>query len=382
MIYLDNAATTFPKPEEVYEKINDVMRNHGANPGRSGHKMALEAARIIYDSRETVADFFNIDNPMDLAFTCNTTEALNIGIKGVLQKGDHVITSSMEHNSVMRPLKTLEKRNFIELTVIDCNSEGEISLEEIEKAIKENTRLIITTHASNVTGTIFPISEIGKLANSKNVLYMVDAAQTAGIYQIDVKNMNIDLLAFAGHKSLLGPQGTGGLYVSDKLKLETIKEGGTGSKSELLYQPDMMPDKLECGTPNTHGIAGLAAGVNYINRVGMENIRNHEESLAKYFIEELQKLKSIKIYGPKDFNKRAPVVSMNIGEEDSSEIAYILNEAFDIGIRPGLHCAPLAHKTIGTYEQGTVRFSFGAFTTQEEIESALEAIKEIEKSTF
>lgn len=380
MIYLDNAATTFPKPEEVYDRVNEVMRKHGANPGRSGHSMALEAGRIIYNARETVARFFNVDNPMQVAFAYNATDALNMGIKGVLRDGDHAITSSMEHNSVLRPLKALEKKGIIELTIIDCNDEGEISIEDIEEAITENTKLIVTTHASNVTGTIFPIAEIGKLAKSKGVLYMVDAAQTAGVYPIDVVEMNIDLLAFAGHKSLLGPQGTGGIYVREGIELDTIKEGGTGSQSESLYQPEMMPDRLESGTPNTPGIAGLAAGIEYIKKRGMEDIRVHEESLARYFIEELRQIEYVKIYGPEDFSKRVPVISINIGEEDSSEVGYIMDEAFGIGTRPGLHCAPLAHKTIGSFEQGTVRFSIGPFTERKDIEKAIEAVREIAKN--
>lgn len=380
MIYLDNAATTFPKPEEVYDRVNEVMRVYGANPGRSGHSMALEAGRIIYNARETVARFFNIKNPMQVVFTSNATDALNMGIKGVLRQGDHAITSSMEHNSVLRPLKALEKKGIIELTVVNCNECGELEVENIENAIQENTKLIVTTHASNVTGTIFPIAEIGKLANSRDILYMVDAAQTAGVYDIDVEEIGLDLLAFAGHKSLLGPQGTGGLYVKEGLELDTIKEGGTGSKSESLYQPEMMPDRLESGTPNTPGIAGLAAGIEFIENYGIDKIRAHEEELTKHFIEQMREIEQVKVYGPEDFAKRAPVVSINIGDEDSSEIGYIMDEAFGVGIRPGLHCAPLAHQTIGSFEQGTVRFSFGLFTKKEELESAIVGIREIVKS--
>ncbi|OHW61312.1 cysteine desulfurase SufS [Andreesenia angusta] len=380
MIYLDNAATTFPKPEEVYARVSEVMRFHGANPGRSGHSMALEAGRIIYNSREVVAKFFNIKNPMQVVFTSNATEALNIGIKGVLEQGDHAITSSMEHNSVLRPLKALEKKGIIELTIVDCNKSGEISVSDIERAIKDNTKLIVTTHASNVTGTIFPIEEIAKLSKSRGILYMVDAAQTAGVYSIDVEKSGIDMLAFAGHKSLLGPQGTGGIYIREGLHLDTLKEGGTGSKSESLYQPEMMPDRFESGTPNTPGIAGLAAGIEFINSYGIDKIRTHEEELTKYFIDSLSEIEGVKIYGPRDISKRAPVVSINIGDEDSSEVGYIMDEAFGIGIRPGLHCAPLAHKTIGTFEQGTVRFSFGLFTKKEELDRAIEGIKEIVKS--
>lgn len=378
MIYLDNAATTFPKPKEVYDRVYEVMTKYCANPGRSGHALALEAGRIIYDTREIVSKFFNINDPMNIAFTSNASEALNIGIKGFLKKGDHAITSSMEHNSVLRPLTNLKEKGVIELTIIQCEKDGSIDLNKIEKEIKSNTKMIVTTHASNVSGTIFPIKEIGEIAHRNNLVFMLDAAQTAGVYNIDIKDMNIDILAFAGHKSLLGPQGTGGIYISPELNLlDTIKEGGTGSQSALLTQPEMMPDRFETGTPNTPGIAGLGAGIEYINKIGINNIRQHEEKLAKKFIEGLRKNEIIKIYGPKEISKRVPVISINVGEEDSSEIAYILNSAFEIYTRPGLHCAPLSHKTLGTFEQGTVRFSFGIFNEEKEIENCLDAINEI-----
>lgn len=380
MIYLDNAATTFPKPQVVYDRVLEVMTKYGANPGRSGHALALEAGRIIYEAREEVASFFSCKDPMQIAFTSNASDALNMGIKGLVEKGDHVITSSMEHNSVLRPLTTLEEKGIIELTILQCDGEGLLDLDKLKAEIKSNTKLIVLTHASNVTGTIMPIAEVGNIAKERGIRFMVDAAQTAGVYDIDVEKMNIDLLAFAGHKSLLGPQGTGGLYVSSDLKLKTIKEGGTGSQSALLTQPDMMPDLLETGTPNTPGIAGLGAGIKYINEKGIDNIRAHEENLAKYFIEELKKIDLVKIYGPKDYSRRAPVVSINIGEEDSSEVGYILNSVFEICTRPGLHCAPLAHKTIGTFEQGTVRFSIGLFNTVEDIDASITAIKEICKN--
>lgn len=377
MIYLDNAATTFPKPKEVYDRVYEVMTKYSANPGRSGHSLALEAGRIIYDSREIVADFFNVKDPMQIAFTQNASDALNMGIKGILKKGDHAITSSMEHNSVLRPLHSLRDRGIIELTILDCESDGSIDLNKLESAIKDNTKAIITTHASNVSGTIFPIKDIGKLAKSKGIVYIVDGAQTAGVYDIDVEDMNIDILCLAGHKSLLGPQGTGAIYVNPEIELTTIREGGTGSQSALLTQPVMMPDRLETGTPNTAGISGLAAGINYINNRGIENIRKHEEELTERFINGLKQMSIVKVYGPDDIKKRAPVVSINIGEEDSSEVGYILNSVYDIYTRPGLHCAPLAHKTLGTFEQGTVRFSFGMFNTSEEVDSALSAINDI-----
>lgn len=377
MIYLDNAATTFPKPQEVYDRIVEVMTQYSANPGRSGHSLALEAGRIIYDSREIVANFFNVKDPMQVAFTHNTSDALNMGIKGVLKQGDHAITTTMEHNSVLRPLKTLADKGIIELTIVECETDGTLDLNKLQESIKDNTRLIVTTHASNVSGAIFPIGEIGKITEERDIVYIVDAAQSAGVYEIDVEKMNIDILCFAGHKGLLGPQGTGGIYVSPKLHLDTIIEGGTGSQSALLTQPEMMPDRLETGTPNTAGIAGLAAGIEFINKVGIDNIREHEDMLAEKFINGLKEMDIVKIYGPEDMSKRTSVVSINIGEEDSSEVGYILNSVFDIGTRPGLHCAPLSHKTMGTFEQGTVRFSFGYFNTEEEVDMALGAIEEI-----
>ncbi|SHH77133.1 cysteine desulfurase family protein [Caloranaerobacter azorensis DSM 13643] len=378
MIYLDNAATTYPKPEEVYQAMIESMKEFGANPGRSGHRLALKAGRAIYETRELLSKLFNIENPMNIIFTSNATEGLNLGIKGILKSGDHVITTSMEHNSVLRPLKALESIG-VETTIIQCDKTGMINIDDIEKNIKQNTKMIITTHASNVTGTLFPIDEISKIAHENGLLYMVDAAQTAGVYDIDVKSMNIDILAFPGHKSLLGPQGTGGVYIRDGIDVVEMKEGGTGSKSESLIQPEMLPDKFESGTPNTPGIVGLGAGVKFILKTGIENIRKHEEELTEHFIRELKKIDKVKIYGPCDVSKQAPVVSINLGEEDSSEVSYILDKVFNIAVRPGLHCAPLAHKTIGTFEQGVVRFSIGYFNTHEDIENAVKAVREIAK---
>ena len=376
MIYLDNAATSFPKPEGVYDAVLNNMRNYGANPGRSGHKLALEAGRVIYRGRDLACQLFKIDNPMQIIFTSNATEALNLGIKGVLQKGDHLITTSMEHNSVLRPVKTLETLG-VENTVVECNKQGVLDIENIKKAIRENTKLIALTHGSNVTGTIMDIGKIGRLARENKVLFLVDAAQTAGIYDIDVEKMNIDLLAVAGHKGLMGPQGTGILYIREGVQVRHLMEGGTGSKSHELAQPLILPDRYESGTPNTPGIAGLVAGMEFILQEGLEKIRRHEEDLTQYFIDGLRKIPQIKIYGPQDASRQGAVVSINVGDEDSSEIAYILDSVFDIGTRPGLHCAPLAHRTIGTLDQGTVRFSFGYFNTKEELDMALDALKNI-----
>lgn len=376
MIYLDNAATTFPKPENVYKAMDDCMRKYGANPGRSGHKLALEAGRAIYKTRELICQLFNIQNPMQIIFTCNATDSLNLALKGILKSGDHVITTSMEHNSVIRPIVAL-KGLGVEHTVVQCDKRGILDPRMIEKEIKENTKLIAMTHASNVTGTLMPIEEVGKISKRKGILFLVDAAQTAGVYNIDVQRMHIDLLAAPGHKGLLGPQGTGILYIREGLVLQQMKEGGTGSKSELLTQPDILPDRYESGTPNTPGIVGLGAGIEFIQKEGLDKIRKHEEALTEYMICELKKIKKIKIYGPQDSKKQAAVISINIGEEDSSEVSYVLDKVFDIAVRSGLHCAPLAHKTIGTFEQGTVRFSLGYFTTKEDVKKAVEALKKI-----
>ena len=377
MIYLDNAATTFPKPDVVYDAVMDCMKNYCANPGRAGHRLSLRAGREIYDTRENLAKLFNIDNPMNIIFTSNATESLNLAIKGLLKTGDHVITTSMEHNSVIRPIMALEKIG-VENTIVDCNEEGFLDINDLEKAIKPNTKLIVTTHASNVFGTLIDIKEVGLVAKKNNITYLVDASQTAGVYDIDVKNMNIDILATAGHKSLLGPQGVGILYIKEGIDLDTLKEGGTGSQSEYLFQPQMLPDKYESGTHNTPAIAGLNAGVKYILD-NIDTIRRKEEELCEYMLSRLDEIKDIKIYGTKDIKKRVPVISINIADVDSGEITFILDSKYDIATRSGLHCSPLAHKTVGTIKQGTVRFSIGYFNTKDDIDRVIDALKKIEK---
>ncbi|HNR04464.1 MAG TPA: aminotransferase class V-fold PLP-dependent enzyme [Bacillota bacterium] len=376
MIYLDNAATTFPKPESVYRAVDDCLRNYCANPGRGGHKLSLQSGRVLLEARELLAELFNADSPDNVILTHNATEALNLALKGFLKKGSHVITTSMEHNSVMRPLKVLEKLG-IETTIAQCNEYGEIDIGSIEKEIKKETALIAAAHASNVVGTIIPIEDIGDLAKRYGLAFLVDASQTAGVYEIDMQKMNISMLAFAGHKSLMGPQGTGGLCIKRGLELTPLQEGGTGSKSESLYQPDIMPDRFESGTHNTPGIAGLCAGLSFIKSKGIDKIRAHEQELVKYFLDGLAEIKNVKVYGVKEASKQAPVVSINIGDTGSSEISYILDRTFDIATRSGLHCAPMAHKTLGTLEQGTVRFSFGFFNTKEQVGAALNAVENI-----
>lgn len=376
MIYLDNAATSFPKPEDVYVTMDNCMRNYCANPGRAGHKMALKAGRGIHETREEICKLFNIEDPMRVIFTSNATDSLNIGIKGLLKRGDHVITTSMEHNSVIRPIKALE-RFGVRNTIVQCEADGTLDISKLKKAIRRNTRLIAMTHASNVTGTLMPIKEVGKLAQDKKIVFLVDAAQSAGIYHIDVQDMNIDILALPGHKGLLGPQGTGVLYVRNGINVRHLKEGGTGSKSESLLQPEIYPDRYESGTNNTQGIVGLGAGVKFVLNEGLDKIRDHEKNLTQRLIDGLKEIKRVKMYGPLDVEKQGAVVSMNIEGIDCSDVGYILDKEFDIGVRTGLHCAPLAHKTIGTLEEGTVRLSIGYFNTNEDIDKAIEAIKKI-----
>ncbi|MBC2576670.1 aminotransferase class V-fold PLP-dependent enzyme [Peptostreptococcus canis] len=378
MIYLDNAATTFPKPESVYNAMDYCSRNYCANPGRSGHKMAMESARTVEETRDIIARLFNIKNPMEVVYTFNATDSLNLAIKGFLNSGDHVITTTMEHNSVLRPIMELEK-NGVEHTFVQANSEGKINPSDIENSIRENTKLIVTTHASNVTGTLVDIDSIGKIAKKHNVKYLVDASQSAGVYSIDVQKNNIDMLAMPGHKGLLGPQGTGILYVTDIIRLKSQREGGTGSKSEEITQPDLYPDKYESGTHNTPGIAGLGAGIKFILNTGIDNIRKHEEELTQYMIDRLSEIPKLKLYGPKSSKERSAVILINIDDLDSGEVTFRLDSEFDIATRSGIHCAPLAHKTIGTINQGGVRFSLGYFNTKDDIDKAIEALKIIAK---
>lgn len=378
MIYLDNAATTFPKPKQVYDAVLDCMENYGANPGRAGHKLAMRAGREIYDCRENIAKLLNISNPMNIVFTHNATDSLNLAIKGVVKSGDHIITTSIEHNSVIRPIKALEEKG-IENTIVKCDEYGQLNANDIKKAIKPNTKLIVTTHASNVCGTLVDIEAVGNIAKENNILYLVDASQTLGVYDVDVQKINVDMIAAPGHKCLLGPQGTGILYIREGLALDILKEGGTGSNSEELFQPNMMPDRYESGTHNTPGIAGLNAGVSFVIETGIDKIRKHEEELCLYMLEKLSEVPNIKIYGPLDSKKRAAVISINIGNIDSGEVTFMLDDIYGIATRSGIHCSPLAHETLGTLIQGTVRFSFGYFNTKEEVDKSIEALKEIEK---
>lgn len=378
MIYVDNAATTWPKPRTVYQAVYNCMEKYGANPGRSGHRMAVQAGQILLYTREMLCELFHINDPFKIIFTYNCTDSLNLAIKGSVKPGDHVITSSMEHNAVVRPLKELEKSG-LKITFVKCSQDGTLDPDDILKAIKPNTRLIVTSHASNVTGTIMPIEEIGSIAREHGIPYLVDAAQTAGILPMDLSRLPIDMLAFPGHKGLLGPQGTGGLYIHENIRLRQIREGGTGSQSESIYQPDMLPDKYESGTLNTPGIAGLGAGVKHIIKEGQSKLLTRERRLEKLFTGALSQIKNIKIYGPPALKDRTGIVSINIKDKGSSEVADLLDERYSIAVRGSLHCSPLAHETIGTLKQGTVRFSFGIFNTIEEVKTCVRALEEISR---
>lgn len=378
LVYFDNAATSWPKPTGTIEAMTHYSGMNGGSPGRSAHRRSLDAGRILLETREALAELFGIENSLRIAFTKNATEALNIALLGLLHSGDHVITSGMEHNSVMRPLRFLETRG-VNLSVLPCSGDGRLNPGDLRAAIRPQTRLLVVTHASNVTGTIQPIAELGQIAREHGLLFCVDAAQTAGALPIHVDEMAIDLLAFSGHKSLFGPQGTGGLYIREGLEkdLRPLMMGGTGSRSEFEVQPDFMPDKYESGTPNTIGIAGLGAGVRFVLAEGMEAIRSKEEGLTEGFLKGLASLNGTTVYGSPDAASRTAVVSFNIVGVSPSDAALRLDEQFGILCRPGLHCAPTAHRTIGTFPGGTIRFGFGYFNRDEEIALALEAIQSL-----
>jgi cysteine desulfurase family protein len=375
MIYLDNAATSFPKPSEVHMEVLNCMMNYAANPGRGSNEMAIKAATKVMETRVEICDLFNIKSPFNVIFTCNATEGLNIGIKGVLSKGDHVISTVIEHNSVLRPLHSLSE-DGVNVTLLGVDKAGYLCIKDVEAAIKKNTKLIVINHASNVLGSIQDIETIGKIAKKNGIMFMVDASQSAGIINIDVESACVDLLAFPGHKGLLGPQGTGALYVRDGIKLKNFIEGGTGSNSHFMIQPDFIPDQFESGTLNTPGIAGLCEGLKYIKKVGINKIRKQEEELTIYLLEELRKFEFVQIYGNLSGKDRSAVVSFNMEGLDASNIGEQLNDN-KIAVRTGYHCAPLIHDVIGTDYAGTVRVSPGYFNTFQEIEVLLETIKDI-----
>ena len=378
MIYLDNAATSWPKPVEVREQMQEFLISYGGNPGRGGHASALQASRAIYGVREQIAEFFGVDNPRKIVFTGNATQAINQALFGLLKPGDHVITTSLEHNAVSRPLWTLTARG-VEVTEIPVSPDNEFPWAELDKAFQKNTKLVVTLHASNVTGTLLPIERIGEAAHLHDVPYLVDAAQTAGVFPLDLGKLPIDMLALPGHKGLFGPQGTGALILNKEISLIPLMYGGTGSLSELDRQPDFLPDALESGTLNGVGIVGLGAGIGYVQQHGLNAIRLREQELCQRLIDGLQNIVGIKLYGGTQAAKKAPIVAFNLGDIDSTVVGFALEQVAGIIARAGLHCAPHAHATLGTTDQGVVRFSPSHFTTEEEIDQAVEAVVQVAK---
>lgn len=382
-VYLDNAATSFPKPEKVYEAVLHAMREVGASPGRGGHRRSLEAGRIMFMAREAVAALFSIPDSSRIIFTHNATGALNLALHGTLAAGDHVITTSMEHNSLLRPLHALN-RDGVEVTVVQAGPEGIVDPDDIRRAVRAATRMIAVGHVSNVCGSIQPIERIATLCHEAGALFLVDAAQSAGYIDINVISTGIDLLAAPGHKGLLGPPGTGLLYVAPHVALKPILEGGTGTSSTSDEQPLTMPDGFEAGTHNLPGIAGLKAGIDFIRERGIDTIFRHEQSLVNEAARLLSRIPGVTIYGPKDPACRGAVLSFNVAGIDASLLATELDHGFDIAVRAGLHCAPQAHRTLGTLPDGTLRLSPGWSTTREEIaffsDAVIECVNKIKES--
>ena len=380
MIYLDNAATSWPKPDVMLNAMQHYSTEVGANAGRSAHRLASKAEQIRFEAREALAKLFNIKNPLRVIFTLNATHALNLVFFGLLKAGDHVVTTSMEHNSVLRPLNALAEKD-ITVSFLPCNQDGTVQVEEIKKTICSETRLVVVNQASNICGTIQPLNEISKAAKASNALFLVDAAQTAGTVALDMGAEGIDLLVFSGHKGLLGPTGTGGLIIGENVDTRELRPfifGGTGSLSQETRQPETLPDKYESGTGKLIGIAGLGACVRWILQKGVANIRDHELQLTRRLLEGLSNMANTKVYGTGDANRQTATVSFNIKGKSPSEIGLLLDEEFQIMCRVGLHCAPAAHRTMGTFPDGTIRFGLGIFNKKLEVEKALEAVSKLQ----
>lgn len=373
MIYLDNAATTRIKPKVVVEAVAEALTTLG-NAERGTHSASLGASRTVFSTRMKLAKFFNAEGPSNIVFTMNATESLNIAIKGILEKGDAVITTCLEHNSVLRPLYQLRDEG-VELSFVSADKLGRPNYEEYESLIKPNTKAIISTAGSNLTGNLVDIKRVGEIAKRHGLIFVVDASQVAGVFPIDVKELNIDILCFTGHKGLLGPQGTGGLYVRDGVEVKPYLSGGTGVQTYNEHQPAEMPTRLEAGTLNGHGIAGLDAAIDYINEVGMKSIHDKELALMWKFYNGVKDIEGIKIYGDFDVKDRCPIVSINLSDYESGVVSDELFTRFEIATRPGGHCAPLMHRALGTVDQGAVRFSFSHFNTEEEVDTAINAVR-------
>jgi len=383
MIYFDNAATSWPKPPEVFDAMNEFMRELGGNPGRSGHRMATGAEAMICEARNAVSKFFGLVDPMRCVFTLNCTDALNMALKGLLKQGDHVITTALEHNSISRPLQQMAEDGFIQLTrVIPEAAQGEWAVEEITRELRPETRMVALTHCANVTGVINPVEALGKALRAANdrTLLLVDAAQPAGIVPIEMEKGNIDLLAFPGHKALYAPTGTGALLIGPRVDAENMscwREGGTGGDSTSPLQPIELPHRLEGGTPNTMGIAGMLAGVRFLKKQGPEKILEHERAIIQRLMGALEADGRFTIYGSRDLSRKVGVLSITIKDRDNAEVASILDQAFEVAVRPGLHCAPYTHRHLGTFPTGTVRLAPGYFSTLDEADVVIKARKSI-----
>lgn len=375
MIYMDNAATTMHKPKEVIDAVVAAMSSMG-NAGRGVNEASLSASRLIYDTREKLCRLFGAEDPRQIVFTANSTESLNIAIKGILNPGDHVIATMLEHNSVLRPLYEMEKKG-VRLTIVKSNPEGTLDLADIENAIAPDTKMIVCTNGSNLTGNYIDPEPIGTLAREKGIVFIVDASQTAGVFPIDVQKMKIDVLCFTGHKGMLGPQGTGGMYVRKGLSVRPLLSGGSGVQTYSKTHPTEMPTALEAGTLNGHGIAGLHAAVEYLEKTGVDTIRAREQDLMWRFYEGVKEIPGVKVYGDFSTKNRCAIVTLNIGDYDSSEVSDELLTEYGISTRSGGHCAPLMHEALGTVEQGAVRFSFSHYNTEEEVDTAIRAIREL-----
>ena len=375
MIYFDNAATTLHKPHEVIEAVVHAMTTAG-NASRGTHTGSLAASRTVYETRKKIADFFHCSRADHVIFTSNSTEALNIAICGTLGKGDHIISTDLEHNSVLRPLYHLEEQGA-SLTFLSANKKGCIDYDDFKRSIKPNTKAIVCTHASNLTGNVLDIERIGRIAKAHNLLFIVDASQSAGCIEINMETMNIDILCFTGHTGLLGPQGTGGLCIHESVEIRPFKHGGSGIHSYEKGQPQAYPARLEAGTLNSHGIAGLCAAINYINTITIPVIAKKEQELLWHFYKGICNIPEIHIYGDFDTKERAAILSLNIEGYDSGTVSDLLSQEYDIATRPGAHCAPRMHQALGTTETGAVRFSFSSFNTMEEVETAIQALKEL-----
>lgn len=380
LIYLDNAATTFPKPDTVAEAVYDYIKNVGANINRGTYMSAYSTEEKVYETREMLCRFFNFDDCKNVIFTNNITTSLNMVIKGLIKKGDHVLVSSMEHNAVMRPLNQLLDEG-VTFDRIPCDEEGSLIIENFEKMIKPETKAVIMTHASNVCGTIMPVKEVGRLCRERGIIFVLDSAQSAGVLNIDMEAMNIDVLCFTGHKGLLGPQGVGGFIVRDDVArmMTPLISGGTGSISHTEDIPDFLPDRFEPGTMNLPGIMGLHAALKYIEEVGIKNIHKKEMELTARFLKGIEGLENVRIIGKKGTEGRTSVVSVQMKNMDNADAAFVLSDEFGIMTRVGLHCAPSAHKTLNTYPQGTVRFAFGQFNSEGDVDAAILALNELNR---